>query len=111
MKNLVSATSDHQVLVNGITFQQVLTQNPVKQKDRNPNAPQKIEITRTRSIGDQTITEKKLIVDGMEAETTIETKLTQDEMREFEQKWSEHWKPVLTDDTMPIESNQNLDLK
>jgi len=74
-ENLVSATSDHQVLVNGITFQQVLTQNPVKQKDRNPNAAQKIEITRTRSIGDQTITEKKLIVDGMEVETTIDTKL------------------------------------
>jgi hypothetical protein len=74
-ENLVSATSDHQVLVNGIIYQLVLTQNPVKQKDRNPNAPQKIEITWTMSIGDQTITEKKLIVDGMEAETTIDTKL------------------------------------
>ncbi len=82
-ENLVSATSDHQVLVNGIIYQLVLTQNPVKQKDRNPNAPQKIEITWTMSIGDQTIT----------------------------QQWSQHWKPVLTDDTMPIESNQNLNLK
>jgi hypothetical protein len=109
--NLVSATSDHQVLVNNVVYRQVLTQFPVKQKDKDPNAPQKIEITRTRSIGDKTITEKKLIIDGKEAETTSDTKLNQDEVREFEQKWSEHWKPILSDDSFPVGADQKLNLK
>ncbi len=97
--NLVSATSDYQVLLNETVFRQVLTQFPVNQKD--PKAPQQIEITRTRFIGDKTITEKKLIVDGKETDTTFETELTPDEVREFEQKWSELWKPVMSDDTLP----------
>ena len=110
-ENLVSATSDHQAMVNGTVFRQVLAQFPVKQKDKVPNAPQKIEITRTRSIGDMTVTEKKLIVDGKEAETTSDTKLTADEVREFEQKWSENWKPTLSDDTLPVGADQAFNLK
>ena len=76
--------------VDGVIYRETKTLTPVVTLD----GKEKQEIVFTRSIGDKSYSERKIISTENEETYLPETTMTWEEVQAFEEDWSKNWNPV-----------------
>ena len=79
---------DHKMIVGGIQYQE----KKELQMIFNEDGVEKSNLSRMRSIGDQTYTTNQEFVDGEVKDETIETTLAEDEIAAFKKDWEDNCK-------------------
>ena len=86
-----SVLLDHKMIIEGIQYHE----KKELQRSFNEDGLEMSKLSHMRSIGDQTYTANRKIIDGEVKDETIETTLAVDEVATFKKNWEDNWNPMM----------------
>ena len=100
LKNMSSTTEDTQIrgiilLDYKMTIGGIQYYAKELQRSFNEDGLEMSKLSHMRSIGDQTYTANRKIIDGEVKDETIETTLAVDEVATFKKNWEDNWNPMM----------------